>query len=135
MKAGAVLTSTIKVTNQQNLKILNPKPFVSIYIWNDNSFVTSSSDSLLNERIPSSISNTLLDRSTGNVSQSVIGTVKFTLPSTFSLNTQLKLSISPLNSIISFIHSIQSLRFITQNATKTTGNSSSSILTSSITGK
>lgn len=135
MKAGDVLTVTVKVTNQQYLKIINPKPLISIYIWNDNNLVTTNSDLALTERIPNSISDTILERSTVNVSQSVTSTIKFTLPSTFSLNTQLKFSISPLISTITFIQSIQSLKFITQNATKTTSNSLSSLLTSSINGK
>lgn len=85
MKAGDVLTSTIKVTNQPYLRVLDPKPTIIIYLYNDNNFVTSYSELALNERVPNSISNTILERTTGNIGQNVTSTIKFTLPNNFNL--------------------------------------------------
>lgn len=108
MKAGDVLNSTISVTNQPYLMLLDTKLVISFYLSNDNYSVTSSSDIKLNDRVPNSITSTILQRNTGNVSSSVISTLQFTLPSTFNISNPLRVSVKSTNSTIGFINSIQS---------------------------
>lgn len=131
MKAGDVINSTINVVNQMYLRILNPKPTISVYLYNDNNFVTLNSYLSLNDRVPNSISNTILQRTTGNVSQSVTSSVKFSLPNNFNLSNPIKVSISPINSSISFIQSIQALRLVTQNTSLHSSSSSNNFSLSS----
>lgn len=126
MKAGDVLISTISVTNQLYLMLLNPKPVISFYLFNDNYSVTSSSNLSLKDRVPNSIPNTTLQRNTSDLSQSVISTLQFTLPSTFNISNPLRVSVLSTNSTIGFMNSIQSFKFITQNTITQTNLSYSS---------
>lgn len=43
MKTGDTLSAIIKVSNQQYLSLTNPKPVISMYLYNDYNIVTSTS--------------------------------------------------------------------------------------------